>query len=357
MIFQASLFYPIGTNGKEINVVNYSSLNLIYGKAAAFQGVEISGFGSRITDYGMGLQVAGFGNVVENYFKGSQISGFGNITGSSFEGLQVSGFGNITGSNLQGAQVAGFMNITGGYLRGFQTAGFMNITGGEFDGAQVAGFMNIAGGSSQGFQIAGFMNLNGSFDGLQIAPFNINGETRGMMIGVINMTGKMKGVPIGLISYVKDGYRAFDISGNESFYINASYKTGVSGFYNILTAGLRPGSGFTRFGLGWGVGSEIFLGKGAFMNIEATATQISEDEIWTSDLNLLNSVKFSFGANLTSGLVIYAGPSFNVLVSEYQNADGTIGSEIAPTWHFYNKTTNDTNVKMWAGFNLGLRFL
>jgi len=373
VIFQATFFHPLGTNGKDINVINYSSLNLIYGKAAALNGFEISGIVSSITDYGVGVQIAGIGNGVGNYFKGLQIAGFGNAVGNRFEGVQISGFGSIAGSSVrglqiagfgsiagesvQGSQISGFGSIAGGNMNGFQLGGLGNIAGGDMRGFQLAGFGNISGGSGDGAQIAGFMNINSYFSGFQLATINMNDSARGFQLGVVNIATSYKGIPFGVVSWVKDGYRKIDVWGNESFYMNAAFKTGVREFYNILAIGYRPGTGYSRFGLGWGIGSEISLGKGAFMNIEATATQVGENEIWTNKLNLLNQLKLNFGGMVAPKLGIYGGPSFNVMVSEYKNPDGSIGSGIVPSWDFYNKTIGKTNVAMWVGFNVGLRIL
>ena len=372
VILQMTLVHPLGTNGNEINVQNYTSINLIYGKAASLRGFEISGFAGVLTDYGEGAQVAGFANVVENYFKGAQvagfgnvvggniegtqIAGFGNISGSSVNGGQIAGFGNITGASVSGIQIAGFGNITGGSTEGFQLAGFGNITGGSTSGVQIAGFGNIAGGMADGVQIAGFSNISDRFNGFQLAPVNVIGTGRGLQVGIVNIADSLDGVPFGIISWVKNGYRKIDVYGNESFYLNAAFKTGVRNFYNIIGIGYRPGS-FARYGLTWGFGSELSLGKGAFMNIEAIATQVGEDEIWTNKLNLLNTLKFNFGGMVTPKLGIYGGASFNVMVSEFHSQDGTVGSEIVPSWTFYDKTNGNTNVAIWPGLNVGFRLL
>ena len=389
VILQFTIFHPLGTSGHNTKVLNYTSINLLYGKSAALQGFEVSGLAGRLTDYGIGFQVAGLGNGVENYFTGlqvagfgnavgsklegaqisgfggvsgstvygAQISGFGSVAGSEVEGAQISGFGSITGGSLEGLQIAGFGNITGDKMKGFQLAGFGNITGGNMKGLQLAGFGNISGGSGDGAQIAGFMNANSSFSGFQLAPVNVNDSARGFQLGLVNISDKFEGVPIGLVSWVKNGYRKIDVWGNESFYMNAGFKSGVRNFYNILAFGYRPTAGHSRYGLGWGFGSEIDLGKSAFMSIEALAMQVGENELWTNKLNLLNQLKFNFGAELTPGLGIYGGPSLNVMVSEYRRADGRIGSGIKPSWTFYDETSGNTNVAIWAGFNVGLRIL
>lgn len=373
IILQMTLVHPLGTNGKNVHVQNYTSINLIYGKAASLKGFELSGIASRLTDYGEGVQIAGFGNAVKNYFKGvqiagfgnaiggnlegAQISGFGSVVGSSVRGLQIAGFGAITGANVEGVQISGFGNITGGSAKGFQMAGFGNITGGEMSGFQLAGFGNISGGSGDGAQIAGFANVNGAFNGFQLAPVNVNGTGKGFQLGVVNIAESYDGVPVGVVTWVKDGYRKLDVWGNESFYLNAGFKTGIKGFYNIIAVGFRPGSDFSRYGLGWGLGTEITLGKGAFMNIEALAMQVGEDEIWTNKLNLLNTLKFNFGGMVAPRLGIYGGPALNVMVSEYQTPDGNVGSGIVPSWTFYDKTNGNTNVAIWPGINLGLRIL
>jgi len=58
---------------------------------------------------------------------------------------------------------------------------------------------------------------------------------------------------------------------------------------------------------------------------------------------------------LSDNLTVFGGPSWNVLVSDV--ADGkAINSDYAP-WHVFNKTySNKTNVKMYPGFSVGVRF-
>jgi len=356
VIFQASLVYPVGTNGKNINVENYVSLNLLAGYAAALRGVEVSGIGSGLKDYGEGVQIAGIGHVVGNYFKGVQVSGFVNIIGTNLSGVQATGFTNVVGGSTEGVQISGFANVNGAVMNGLQISGFANVNGDDAEGCQIVGFSNVNGGNFSGFQVAGFTNVNENFDGFQISASNITSHMSGFQIGVVNISKSTDGLPLGVFTWVKEGYRKIDVWGNESFYTNAAFKTGVDYFYNIIGVNYSPGS-YARYGVTWGLGSEFSLGKGAFMNLEATATQIGEDEFWTSKLNLLNQLKLNFGGMVAPKLGIYGGPTFNVLVSEYVNSDGSIGSHIAPSWTIYDKTNGGTNIKMWFGVNVGLRIL
>jgi hypothetical protein len=54
---------------------------------------------------------------------------------------------------------------------------------------------------------------------------------------------------------------------------------------------------------------------------------------------------------------LFGGPTFNVMVSQYQEpGESEVGSTL-PQNTFYNKTGMDgTNVKLGIGFNAGIRF-
>ena len=57
-----------------------------------------------------------------------------------------------------------------------------------------------------------------------------------------------------------------------------------------------------------------------------------------------------------SSLSLFAGPVWNIMVSKlYDEETQKYGSHIVP-YAFYDKTKNGNNVKMWIGFNAGIRF-
>ncbi len=138
---------------------------------------------------------------------------------------------------------------------------------------------------------------------------------------------------------------------------------GTRKFYNILAAGIQPLSGYYRWGVGAGIGTEQPLSPGLVLNLDAVSSHVNENSAWTNRLNLLNQVKVTMGVRLSGHTYLFAGPTFNVLVSQFYNPEkNKYGPDLAP-WGFYNHTSDGltygnrpTNVQMWIGLNAGLRF-
>ncbi len=243
--FQISFVSPLGTNGLEgKNVVNNLSFNMIGGYAAGLHGLEFGGV------Y----------NIERAYVKGMQFAGIANIVGEEVDGIQFAGFTNISSGTVDGAQFSGFANINRGYTKGVQFAGFANIIADRADALQFAGFCNVVKGDVKGVQVAGFTNITGGdVDGLQISGFfNRARNLKGMQIGVINVCESVEdGVAIGLLSFVKNGLRQVEISGNEALNTVVAYKTGTEQFYNILAIGAQYMGDTFRWGVGYGVGTQF----------------------------------------------------------------------------------------------------
>ncbi|HEY9487176.1 MAG TPA: sigma factor [Chryseosolibacter sp.] len=56
---------------------------------------------------------------------------------------------------------------------------------------------------------------------------NVAPKVNGTQIGLINVADIVRGVPIGLMSLVWKGYHKIEISADEIFYNNLSFRTGV----------------------------------------------------------------------------------------------------------------------------------
>jgi hypothetical protein len=376
---QFTFVSPLGTNGIESGaVVNQVSFNLLMGYAAGLEGVEFGGLLNIEKDYVKGVQFAGLGNLVKNQVTGSQFAGFFNVNGGTTKGAQFAGFLNTAGPGSDAIQFAGFTNVLQGKVKGGQFAGFANIAKGDVHGMQAAGFVNVATGSVKTGQIAGFLNVaKEDISGPQIAGFanlsaaevagaqvsgfiNVARKVRGAQVGIINIADSIQGVQIGLINLAKNGYRRVEIWGSEALYANIAYKMGTRGFHTIFALGAQGDLDYFRYGYGFGVGSEIGLGKRFAANIDALAYHINEDEIWTSKLNELYQLRTTLGVRLGRHSYFFAGPAFNVMVSQFQSSDNqNIGSGLAPTWTNYNENHGHwerTNVKMWPGIHAGFRF-
>ncbi len=389
--FHFGLIYPISTNGVSAGkYVNEISLHFLVGYAAGLEGFEASGFGNLENDFVHGAQFAGFFNLVKNEVDGVQGAGFLNINGGRLDGAQMAGFLNISGENVEGAQMAGFLNVSGGNVHGAQFAGFMNTAAGKLDGVQGAGFLNIATDSVDGGQMAGFANVAENVNGIQLAGFanvtsgdvegfqgsgfiNIARNVKGVQLSVFNVADSVDGVPIGFLSIVrKNGYRALEVWGSESLHANVGFKIGVERFYNIFAVGTQFTDATFRWGLGYGIGTQFPSSSTFHMNLDLISYNIFEEDnrlFDNEELNLLNVVRIGFSKQFSEHFGLFVAPTFNVMVSQLTNTENnSIGSDLAP-WTVYDRTFtkqsphlgNDfpnkrTNVKMWPGFQVGLRF-
>lgn len=376
MPFQVSFITPLGTNGlNSWNVVNKVSFNIYGGYAGGLDGFEASGFFSVLRGDMNGAQFSGFVNADLGNSTGGQFAGFVNYNRGTFEGAQFAGFVNVTSDNTEGAQLAGFTNVVVGELNGTQMSGFVNAVTAPLDGFQASGFLNYAQGISMG-QVSGMANMNvGDFNGLQAAGlFNVNthhfkgvqlsglvniaNKFNGLQLGVFNYIDSLEsGTPIGFLSIVRNGYHTFELNTNESLYGTASFKTGTRKFYNIFSAGLGVQNEDALYGLGYGVGTLIGLSNKTDLGIEAISYHIYQDTWDEYQLNQLNKLNILVNYQLTPAIVLFGGPSFNVVVSDTEDENGEVfTSQVAP-YNFFSETySNKTKVEMYAGLTLGVRF-
>ncbi len=350
--FQITFVTPIGTNGTMApGIINGVSLNVLIGVNGGVEqfelgglinidngsvtGAQISGFGNIVTGPVNGFQLGGFTNINGGYTKGFQAAGFINIVDDNAEDFQAAGFGNIT-KNFKGLQLSGFGNFAE-KMNGFQGGGFMNIST-NMDGTQVAGFMNVA-ENVDGFQASGFLNVAKKVKGVQIAGF-------------LNICDSIDGIPIAPISIVrKGGYRKFEFWGNETFYMNTSFRIGVPKFYTIFTIGYRPGFSDFNWGLGFGAGTSFAIAQNHSIDLEAHTYHINSNFWRRWEYNQLNQLKLNFNYQITEHFSIAAGPTFNVLISENES----FADRISPVWAFSIYERRNT-IKGWFGFNFGFRF-
>jgi hypothetical protein len=346
--------------------------NIIKGDTRGFL---FAGLANNMSGAADGFQVAGLYNYVEAYSKGAQFAGLTNINLQDSKGAYFAGLTNISNGNSRGAQFSGLANVNMGHMNGAQIAGLTNVNVKDMHGAQIAGLSNITTGTSQkqiaglanivarqssGLQLAGLTNISPKeHKGSQIAGlFNYTRTLNGFQLALLNITDTIKrGVPIGFMSIVKHGYRRLEFEGNEVLFANLNFKTGTTRFYNIFSVGYRPQGEKQHWGVTYGIGTLAPVSKRFNFNFDITATHLNEDEAWTNELNLLNRLKFNVSYLVSKRLEIIGGPSLNVAVSRLRNSEGeVVGSSIVPSYSFYNETINGTNVKMYVGFNVGIRF-
>ena len=319
--FQVTFITPLGTNGTGApQIINKLSFNILAGYNGGVDGFELGGFLNLADDFVKGVQISGFGNIVGGNAEAAQIAGFMNIDGGEVVGVQVAGFGNLA-EESEGIQVAGFMNIAGD-IKGIQVAGFLN-TAGDIEGIQTGGFLNVA-SKVKGLQIAGFINICDTIDGIAVAPISI---------------------------VKKGGYRRFEFWGNETFFMNTSFKIGVKHFYTVYTLGFRPVADDFNTGIGFGIGTNIELSPRKSVDLEAHTYIVNRyfRENWY--YNNLNQLRISFNYQISEHFSIFAGPAFSILVADLD----TDADEIAPPWAFRIADRRDS-IRGWFGFNIGMRF-
>ena len=340
---QFTFIPPIGTNGVESSkYINNFSFNMLGGYNGAVDGFELGSFINVNKQYIKGLQIGGFANLNGGYVNGFQLAGFTNVAGDSVNGFQLSGFLNISGDKTSGAQIAGFTNVSADSMEGFQLSGFVNTVVGDIKGTQVTGFANVATGAVDGVQVAGFLNVARKVKGTQIA--------------FINIADSVEGASIGFLSLVRNGYHTLELNVTESFFTTAALKIGTERFYNIFTAGIQPATDF-RWAVGYGVGTFIPFSNRLSTNFDLTLYHINEKGFWTVSVNEYAKLNANLNIKLAEHLTLTAGPSLNLMFSEYHYPnDAELGSKFPP-YHFYDHTNDwGYNIKMWAGANVGIRF-
>ncbi len=365
---QVSILPFVGTNAlKSSQITNNLSFNLFWGTNGGVDGLEVGGFFNHIVYDVKGLQVAGLGNLVHGEVVGTQVSGLFNIGAAKMKGVQIGGLFNVSGET-DAVQTAGAFNITKEFA-GIQTAGFFNVSKGKADGLQAAGLFNVAGGKTK-TQVSSLFNIAEDVEAGQMsALLNVGKKVGGFQVGLINVADSISGIPIGLFNFIKKGYNRVEFAAGEALYANFALKFGATSFYNIIQIGGRWDEAIqtnpdgtsaedlqVTWGLGYGLGTLITLSPKTLLNIEAVAIQVNEREFWTKELNLLNQLRLYFDLRTGKHTSIFAGPTGNLMVSKRTDPEsGRVGSAIAP-YALHDKTNEHGNVKMWVGFNAGIRF-
>ena len=358
--FQLSFFTPMGTNGiNSWKVTNRVSLNIIAGYSGGLNGVEIGGFSNNIKGDMKGIQLVGYSNVVLGSSNGAQISGFSNVTKKSFKGVQVSGYSNVALDSAEAIQISGYSNVIIGSNEGIQISGFSNYSGEYKRGIQISGFSNVIKGDAKAIQVSGFSNVTTKdINGFQLSSFfNYARNVKGSQIGFINVCDSISnGIPVGFLSFVrKGGYSTLEIGGDETLWGQANFKIGVERFYNIFSVGAKMNAEHVIWGWGYGVGTMMHLRPKMNANLDIITYHINQDNYWYDNINMLNKIKLNVSYQLNNMFTIYGGLTYNVLLTDRLNKEGTpIDNNIAP-WTIYDKKSGSVNVKMYPGFTVGIR--
>jgi hypothetical protein len=344
MPVQFTLISPIGTNGSNCyKTTNKISINVFAGVSKGVNGFEGGGFANVVLKNVKGLQLAGFTNVVIDSVKGAQFAGYVNYSGRGMNGAAFAGFCNVNLGNLKGGQFAGFCNYNHKNAKGIQAAGFGNVTRGNFKGAQLSGYGNIAVGNVEGAQISGF--------------FNYAKKVKGVQLGFVNIADSVDGASIGFFSFVKKGLHQIEVSTDEVFYGNLSFRTGSHKFYNIFSAGMSPKANGLLWHIGYGVGTSFRVSDRLRSDISLSAQHVSKGLLYNGTSELYK-LYFGLEYKLIDRCFIAFGPTFNLYFGDTLLPDYSKKySGIAP-YSLLNETNSyGFNFKGWIGYKVAIRFL
>lgn len=364
-LVQVSFLPFLGTNGRlSGNIINDYSINFLGGYSLGTRQIELGFFFNLDRGDVSWLQIAGFGNIVGGKVYGVQAAGFANVNGADTEAVQLAGFVNTNMGDTRGVQVAGFANTNLGKMNGVQVAGFSNVTGMPSNGVQVAGFGNVQIGDYSGSQFAGLTNIaTEKITGSQISTFfNYGRKVHGTQIGLVNYADTLGGVPIGLLSIVKSGYHKIELSADEVFYTNLAFRTGVRKFHTMLMAGFKPQQSLdpadtSVWTFGYGLGITPKLNRWWYLDLDISSQHVNKGS-FTDALSLLNKVYVGFDFQVAKKFSIATGVTFNgYLTSNSYTEYPTLFTDYHPKIVAEKNFSNDTNLKMWWGAKVALRFL
>ncbi|MCC5940580.1 MAG: hypothetical protein JJU37_03495 [Balneolaceae bacterium] len=357
--------YNGGLDGFELGLIN---INQVYTRGFQFgafnasgglmNGVNVAAFANFSRRNMTGIQLSGLANISEGSLQGLQGSFFVNAGYGSVRGLQVAGIGNIAREDLQGFQFAGLFNASVDDSQGFQFAGFGNFNADRQQGFAFAGVTNLS-RDMQGFAFAGALNLTRNMQGFQVSGLaNMAYRVRGAQIGLFNFAHDFEGIPIGLISYYNNGRHNLDVWMSDAGFQNIGLKLGTRDIYNMVSLGFNP---FLRdrdvWTLGWTIGTYKPLDEAwensryeGFFRMRDFSIQNVQEGRFSTRLNSIYSFRYLIGRDLAGGFGLYAGPSFNLLLSREARSN-----EYA--WYsILRGERGGSDFTLWVGFSIGFQF-
>jgi hypothetical protein len=365
---QISLLPFLGTNAFKSNrTTNNVSVNLLWGTNGGVEGLELGTIGNNIRNDVKGVQVAGLVNTVGDDLIGTQLSGLLNVVADTLQGLQAAGLFNVAGQGFA-IQAAGLFNVARHDFNGIQGASLFNVAGSRSRTLQAGGLFNVSGGETP-LQLAGLFNVAKDVKVGQVSVlFNVARHVKGVQIALINVADTVSGVSFALLNLVAKGYNKVELYGGESIYGNLSLKIGVKRFYNIFYFGARKDKVSTTnnsdnttaltWGLGYGAGTALRLGKRTLLNFEALGIKINEKEPWTYGLHALAQFRLLYDFRIGRSTSLFLGPTGNMLFSNRLDPETQVlgQSVIVPAKTLLDRTVNGVRQQAWIGFNAGIRF-
>lgn len=233
------------------------------------------------------------------------------------------------------------------------------LHGGKQINLQISGVYNQA-NSCNGLQISGGLNIvKGTTNGLQISSlYNRTSKLQGIQIGLINYADTIEhGFPIGLINIIKNGYQTLEFSTDESFYFNATYKTGGKTLYSFLKVGIGK-----YINTAYGIGITSNLRHRFSVNLDLSGSALfntnSNYDLFAGDLY---RAQLGLNFKISEHTTLTTGPSYN-FCSPYKEQDTVTNPSLSNKSSIYfgnyhlDKAINTRKSQFWFGWQMGLRF-
>jgi len=201
------------------------------------------------------------------------------------------------------------------------------------------------------------MNLSlGEVRGAQIAPLNIaTGRVHGLQLGVVNIS-EQADFALGLLNIFWKGRTHLELTSAESGTTTLALKHGGERFHYIYSVGVRPRTNgdATDFSAGLGLGGRIPISERFFLDVDGIVQHFfGADRLDQGELRLLTTARAMLGFRLVDGVSIVAGLSYNIYVSDEDEAtiDGLFGSSVLDE----RSVTGGMRTTGWPGFVAGVQ--
>ncbi|MCK6575145.1 caspase family protein [Myxococcota bacterium] len=285
-----------------------------------------------------------------------------NVVEGDSTGLLGSSIFNVTGGRSEGAALSSVFNWADEGGAGFQGSAVLNVANGPFEGVQASSVMNYAGEPLTGVQASSALNLAGDFTGAQLGIINIGGSGTGAQVGIINIGGALRGAQVGLINVARsveggsvalipvvvEGRHHLTVHGGEVVHAAAAYQIGATRTHAFFGVGTRL-VGDERLLPFLGLGFHNPLGPGA-LDIDLLTHAMLDTSDFGHEPPSLHTLRIVYGWQLLSRLAVFAGPTWNAMVSRTEHGTPDLGFT-APLIH----RGDEIVVQQWPGAVLGVR--
>lgn len=335
---------------RERRVINYLSVNLLWGRAAQVTGADLGLIGAYLTEELRGLQGAFLFTYAGGPVLGAQGSFGVNVARGDIFGLQFGAL-NIARGDTNGLQLSAGMNYGRGDVRGVQASAF-NLALRGMTGLQI-GAINYA-ARPRGLQVAG-LNIASQSTGLQVAFINFTrGRSRGVQLGLINIADEAD-VSIGLLSISRRHGAYVDLWMSDVAAINVSVRLPARYSYSVFSMGVHPNphgpGGAWTYGMGFGFHAP--LSERLYAEFDQTLHGVQSGFEGLDLPSLLSMQRLMLGVRIARRFAVFGGATFNMLWGfrdgEAPERPGfRLGTEAAPS-------TPRGSFRIWPGFAFGIQ--